>query len=382
MAETASARNSAGRTLREQVEFDCVSHQAGREPKVMGACYYASVRAEYSTHSTAYSELDPKDKQQEIQPEPIRCMVAAQTIIPDRLPLIAFLRNTDRVNDRELCGILRLFLTWKPRNVKHMSVCMDAVRFCCRMDLPGKFPGRWAPVKQWVDDVMTVSLEKSRLAKTPDSQFLELHGPSLQLLLPSAALQAVLGCRGEYSKVSDSIGLLVAAAQVGLQLFYPHIEGIVAQKIQAGIDAHITRLFDKDQVLTDQLFLKSRRELVSTISLLPCVDLLPRKRTVDISYRGQKLPIQVATWTEEVEISMASALKEIAVCGEKLIRSFGEDLLITEDWKTPSRHAWTRRWSPRPSSPVQRCCNPWPTTALRRAMSCKPPSPSIRPDYS
>ena len=322
-------RNCHGRTLREQLHFDVINHQAGKDPKTMGALYYASLREQFYSTTGAHAALEPECKDETVRPELVQCMLAAQKVHADRQPFVSFMRNVASVNDKELCGMCRWFLTLKPRNIKQLSVCLEAVSFCVRLSLPSKHATRWAAVKQWADECLTVALEKSRTSKCADSTFVDLHRPALDLFMPKASLDKVLGSKGQWTVVADDLKQLVSSSAVGLQLFYVHIEGVVAENVAKSITAHVEQLSKLEGPLDETAFLTARRACLKEVENIGCVDMLPHKRNVIVSYRKEALQIGVTTWQEEVEIKMAACVKGLAVDRGVLPKLFCEDLLIT-----------------------------------------------------
>lgn len=66
-----------------------------------------------------------------------------------------------------------------------------------------------------------------------------------------------------------------------------------------------------------------------------CIDQLPQKRTVTVTYRGVPIEVKVSTVTEELDMHIASALKARAVADGQIEEWYCESDLVPRDYKSP-----------------------------------------------
>ena len=152
-AEDIDVRKAEGMSLRQRLQHDQESHAAGKEPKVMGAVYYQSLRAMYKPPPKLH-ELKVADSKLAISPQLVSAMCAAQRAHADRSPLTAWMQTVTAINQSEMVGLARYWMTLKVRCVKQLSCAMEAVRMCSRLKLNLAFDAEFKVVRPWIDSVL------------------------------------------------------------------------------------------------------------------------------------------------------------------------------------------------------------------------------------
>lgn len=302
-SDTDVRTNAAGKTLREVITQDYAHFLAGREPKVMGALYYARLRAEFRSLVGKYSDLSVNDPSISADPRLVKAIYATKRAHPERTAISAYLSSCDLPNQTEIVALCRYFVDLKPLCLKQLSSAVDALRFISRLSVPSHYPAETRIVQPWMDGVLDQALSRSRANKTSDDVFCDSHKSLLYLVMPHAQLDKVLNCKQNWTSVAEDIIALVSSSQVGFRLFSVAVEGVVSSKVAQVIYDRLNDCFQKKVKLSADQVLKHQQETLTQVELLPSIDLLPSRRTVSLKYRAEPINVKVQSVQEHVQRS-------------------------------------------------------------------------------
>ena len=322
-------------TLRQTVARDLESFNQGKEPRVMGAVYYAKLKALFKAPVSSDTDFVIDDAALPINPRLVNAICAARRAHPDRSALSAYLQTCVLPNQSEFVGLCRYFLSLKPGCLKQLAAGMDAVRFCARLHLDSKFSREFDLIRQWCDIMVEAALVRSRAARTPDNVFCDINSAVLKLVMPPTSLTTVLNAKGSWTTVAEDISKLVASSQTGLRLFTSAIEGVMSTRLAETIAECIDTSMTEDDTLTEAQVLQAQADCQKKVEALPCISLLPQRRSVVMQYRGQDVQVRVLSVQEQVQLSFATVMKSIAVEAAQLVPLWVEQIFVKPDYKCP-----------------------------------------------
>ena len=99
----------------------------------------------------------------------MQAMLAAKKAKPDRDPFLCYVAKLkEALNDTEIAGIFRWFLTLKAGCMKQLPVALEVLRFIKRWNLHELYKQQFSIIKFWGDKVITAALTKCRSQKQID----------------------------------------------------------------------------------------------------------------------------------------------------------------------------------------------------------------------
>jgi hypothetical protein len=131
-------RRVGGLTLCDKLRTDKVA--ARTSGAAMGGPYYSHLKTLYSTDSQIAEALTPKKKDEPINDQLMRSMVAAKRAVADRSEMQKYMATaTEVTNPRETCGLFKFLIGLRTGRRQQLSVALDMLRCCARFDLAKKF---------------------------------------------------------------------------------------------------------------------------------------------------------------------------------------------------------------------------------------------------
>ncbi len=176
--------------------------------------------------------------------------------------------------------------------------------------------------------MLVTLLRKSRFAKLNDAEFLDVHASLVELVCRKDSLAKIAACKGEYDNVALELTDLCDGSTLGKLLFETHQAKITTKKVAGHIAAGIRTMLHAKQAISQDFFDTAQSGVMGILERMPGIESVPHRREVIAAYRGSKLPTQVATLVEEVQLKFMAAVKGVAVEVDKLPKLWIEDLVV------------------------------------------------------
>jgi hypothetical protein len=327
--ETDVTKAPDGKTLREKLLHDYTAEKSGIRDVTFGKIYYDSLKTIYEKKSNAYQALEAKNPDIVVSPIFVQAMLAAQRAKPDRSLFTTYMSTTQAVpNAREIVGLFRWFLSLKVGCNKQLAVALEGLRFIQRLSLHTVYQQKFNAIRDWADQVLVTTLNKTRCEKNSKLSFANVHRQLIELIVDGAKLAKVEGCEGNFTAVAKELLELASASALGRQLFQEQLAAAVAEAVAKTVKEEVQNLFGKTGTISPGRYEEAKRSALLKVSAIDGVDALPMKRQIQLPYRCQVVPAKVGSLREEVGLHFASALKGHAVESKQLVELWCECLLV------------------------------------------------------
>ena len=320
--ETHVKKNAAGNTMFEQVCID-IRRRKGPEDFKLGAKRWQELKDMYRPPKVASATLEWPAQVEEVPAQLLRATIAAKRAHPDREPLQVFLSSCSLPNKTSMIGMMGLVRKMNPRAAKQLPCCLDWCRFVLRCDIKTHYPTVLEEMRAFHDVTLCAAFERGRLAPL---EFMELHQDLCKLVLPEAAMAAVVASQADWGAVSQHLNKLVASSQLGLALFSFAVVDTLATRLSAKITEQLAAL--DTGALKWEVVNMLRAKMVQAAEAMENVALMPSRRVVEVVYRGKKFTAKVSSISQQVSLCVAAKWKTVAVQEGSLKQLWTEEMLF------------------------------------------------------
>lgn len=303
---------------------------------IWGRVYYDSLRVVYAKPNDAHEALKPQGVDGlEVGQTIMKCMLAAQREQrPDRAPFMNYFASAaEPPNKVELAGIWRWLITLRVACQKQLVVSVDALAWIQRLQLHVKFADSFVHITPWVVGVLVTLLDKARVEKQSDEDWIACRRSMVEMVLDSKDLDAALKAGVNVSSVETQLTNLCLANSLGRTLFESKVSEVMASKVAKHIEAAVVDVLSKEEPLTLAVLTDAQTKTIRELEAMQGIDTLPARRSISCWYRGVNFKLEILTLADEVETRFACGWKGQAVHGGSPAPLWIEELLVSGDDK-------------------------------------------------
>lgn len=289
--------------------------------------------AVYPVGKTSYAQC--RDTFRSAESPQKRVLVAAQALKEDihvdlvdkmvkyrttgaRHGVIGYVQMCDRLGAQEFLGVCNMALDIRPASSTVDSL-KQAVQLCeafARLRVKDTHAKYFPLIKDWLDQVMVQVLASSKGATKRPTVYCSTHKDVLEMLLPSVALQAVLGHQAAWAEQAGNLMELCNSSMVGLKLFGGACMSVMGETVTDTIQQVVTSLFNNHRITAD-ILATSQRAANTAVRALPNFKLFADKRAIKLNYRGRSFTYSCKSIADEIEHTFMVEVKTRAVnCGD------------------------------------------------------------------
>lgn len=319
-----------GKLMRDRVRDDLRTLEPGKR---LGPKYWAGLIAEYTADASGAHALVPEQEEQ-VSDELLDALAKLLDDNPaqrSNRDLIVYLRTAPSFNQTEWIGMAKVMSDARVERLRnHDELMMEWMKFAARTKAKEKFPNEIAACRALFDRALAKHWHALRKSNVKLSTFLSLHVDQCSLLMDRTDLLAVVASRDDMASVRKQLARLYDSSGCGVAMFAEHMKQFAAKDFSEQIQGIVHKTCSNEAEINDEAIETYKSECKTVVQSNANTKTLQGKRSIDIEFFGCTLSMVVSSLTEEVDMRLAAAIKNIAIG-----RPGGLEALSYEKWIKP-----------------------------------------------
>ena len=304
----------AGTSLIQQVVKD--KRIASKKRQKLGPKYWSGLRDKYTFEGTGKLKPDKAHESMTVNADLVSALQLARTGNTNERthrPLINWLDGCEALSPREMVGIANHCLELRPSvNQQSRSVVLSVMKLFARHHVQTHHPGIVSRVRKVFDEALTDAYGELKKNRVQLEDWWPIYKDMSGLVLDLSFGERVMQAKGSWTSVEKELAHLTACSTLGHALFHEFHENVVSEKIQIALRKAVAKLHQESK-LTKQVITKCTEEFEMQARESDARKILLKRRTVEVSYRGMPIKLEVSSIDEELNLAKAAWLKSHSV---------------------------------------------------------------------
>eukprot|EP00971_Amphidinium_carterae_P170111 3370516-Amphidinium_carterae.3 len=308
-----------GESCRDRLFKDKKAWLEGSADFTMGSGYYDGLRALYTGRGRIENQLE-YTATDSVPAALVKAIGKARKHPPNRGPLLAYMRTAKSYGRGEIIAILKLMCSLRPSvKVEQAHVGMEIVTLLTQLDVWSTYLDEFAVVRPKLDEILlqivlsVQSYVNGVSAGVTPIDWLEQYASVWHLVLPVKEIESVKSLEeGQpISNCKAELKTILASSSLGFRLFSWTSTDLASSVVETSVSTVMAGLRKKKTLAAIDLTNAMKKVTELTRAEIAEGD-LQKKRSVEISYRGWKIPLVVSSVDEELDIRVKAELRGLA----------------------------------------------------------------------
>lgn len=307
-------REVAGCTLHERLVSDRKKWLKKEIP--MGPTYYSARRAEYRNPESAMARLNPDNPADE-KDETLSGILLSLIENKSNVQLfIDWADCCDSINNYNVIAIYRQCLQLPPAGcLEHTIFGTQVMTLVETLSLHTRFPQPFAVMRDYFDVVLQSSLANAKAeGKSPSFWWRTLDSMG-GLILPTAAMDKVMGHEGEWKEIKDDVEEIFNSSKVGQVLMEKSMRQISLERLDTQIQEIAEKVAQLKVEITTKVLTDHRVDFVKVLKSqgIDANKAYEKVKDLELYYRGAVYSASVTSPIDQFNMLVHSYIRGAGV---------------------------------------------------------------------